>query len=105
MNDSKIREGKPFCNISFLSFSNVTGSIVCEASLRNNMSENILRQVVVGMEETFMTGVEESNQQQPELAIVGSSCLFCIVWRGTLYIANVGDSRAVLSYSLTKSPI
>ncbi|KAK2417297.1 putative protein phosphatase 2C [Trifolium repens] len=73
-------------------------NIVCVASVRNNMSENILRQLVAEMEERFMTGVEESNQQQPELAIVGSSCLFCIVWRGRLYIANLGDSRAVLGY-------
>ncbi|XP_045796071.1 probable protein phosphatase 2C 25 [Trifolium pratense] len=50
------------------------------------------------MEELFMTDVEEGNQQQPELALVGSSCLFCIVWRGSLYIANVGDSRAVMGY-------
>ncbi|CAJ2632939.1 unnamed protein product [Trifolium pratense] len=50
------------------------------------------------MEELFMTDVEEGNQQQPELALVGSSCLFCIVWRGRLYIANVGDSRAVMGY-------
>ncbi|XP_045797427.1 probable protein phosphatase 2C 43 [Trifolium pratense] len=62
----------------------------------NNVSENILRQVVAEMEELFITDVEEGNQQQPELALVGSSCLFCIVWRGRLYIANVGDSRAVM---------
>ncbi|GAU23427.1 hypothetical protein TSUD_331250 [Trifolium subterraneum] len=64
----------------------------------NNMSENIMRQVVAEMEELFMTDVEEGNQQQPELALVGSSCLFCIVWRRTLYIANVGNSRAVMGY-------
>ncbi|XP_045805979.1 probable protein phosphatase 2C 43 [Trifolium pratense] len=62
----------------------------------NNVSENILRQVVAEMEELFMTDVEEGNQQRPELALVGSSCLFCMVWRGRLYIANVGGSRAVM---------
>jgi pyruvate dehydrogenase phosphatase len=74
----------------------VTGRI--QQNNNNNMSENILRQVVADMEELFMTHVEEGNQHQPELAIVGSSCLFCIVWRGKLYIANLGDSRAVMGY-------
>ncbi|KAK2363503.1 Protein phosphatase 2C family protein [Trifolium repens] len=77
-------------------FENLMGRI--QQNNNNNMSENILRQVVADMEELFMTHVEEGNQHQPELAIVGSSCLFCIVWRGKLYIANLGDSRAVMGY-------
>jgi pyruvate dehydrogenase phosphatase len=27
-----------------------------------------------------------------------SGCLICLIWRGTLYAANVGDSRAILGY-------
>nr|XP_027188216.1 probable protein phosphatase 2C 43 isoform X1 [Cicer arietinum]XP_027188217.1 probable protein phosphatase 2C 43 isoform X1 [Cicer arietinum] len=61
-----------------------------------NISEDILRTVVAETEEKFMLEVEEGYQQQPELGIVGSSCLICVIWKGTLYIANLGDSRAVM---------
>ncbi|XP_004493589.2 probable protein phosphatase 2C 43 isoform X2 [Cicer arietinum] len=61
-----------------------------------NMSEDILKTVVAETEGEFMLDVEEGYQQQPELGIVGSSCLFCIIWKGRLYIANLGDSRAVM---------
>ena len=31
--------------------------------------------------------------------MVSSSCLFCIIWNRKLYVANVGDSRAVMGSS------
>lgn len=33
---------------------------------------------------------------KPLIAAVGSCCLVGVIWKGTLLIANVGDSRAVL---------
>lgn len=33
---------------------------------------------------------------KPLIAAIGSCCLVGVIWRGTLYIANVGDSRAVI---------
>lgn len=33
---------------------------------------------------------------KPLVAAVGSCCLVGVIWKGTLLIANVGDSRAVL---------
>lgn len=32
------------------------------------------------------------------MASVGSCCLVGVIWKGTLYIANLGDSRAVMGY-------
>uniref|UniRef100_A0A0E0K3Q5 protein-serine/threonine phosphatase n=1 Tax=Oryza punctata TaxID=4537 RepID=A0A0E0K3Q5_ORYPU len=35
---------------------------------------------------------------KPMIAAVGSCCLVGIIWRGVLYVANLGDSRAVVGY-------
>ncbi|GAU29236.1 hypothetical protein TSUD_362260 [Trifolium subterraneum] len=55
----------------------------------NNMNENILTQVVDRMERGFLESAGRN-------VFVSSGCLICFIWRGTLYAANVGDSRAVL---------
>lgn len=33
---------------------------------------------------------------KPVIAAIGSCCLVGVIWRGTLYIANLGDSRVVV---------
>lgn len=33
---------------------------------------------------------------KPLIAAIGSCCLVGVIWRGTLYVANLGDSRAVI---------
>ncbi|GAU23429.1 hypothetical protein TSUD_331270 [Trifolium subterraneum] len=42
--------------------------------------------------------VLSSSEQQHEIqnSFVSSGCLICIIWRGTLFVANVGNSRAIL---------
>ncbi|GAU31483.1 hypothetical protein TSUD_332580 [Trifolium subterraneum] len=55
----------------------------------NNMNKNILRQVVTRMDRDFLETAGRNF-------FVSSGCLICLIWRGTLYAANVGDSRAVL---------
>lgn len=32
------------------------------------------------------------------IAAIGSCCLVGIIWKGTLYVGNLGDSRAVVGY-------
>ncbi|KAI5426875.1 probable protein phosphatase 2C 43 [Lathyrus oleraceus] len=61
-----------------------------------NMSEDILRDVVDRMEKRFMLDADELHYHQPERVQASSSCLCCIIWKGRLYIANLGDSRAVM---------
>jgi pyruvate dehydrogenase phosphatase len=55
------------------------------------MNENILMQVVHRMERGFLESAGRN-------VFVISGCLICLIWRGTLYVANVGDSRAILGY-------
>ena len=47
-------------------------------------------------EEEFMGMVAKSCPSQPRLVSVGSCCLVGAIEDGTLYVANLGDSRAVL---------
>ena len=44
----------------------------------------------------FLTLVRRSYGIKPLIAAMGSCCLVGVVWKGTLYIANLGDSRAVI---------
>ncbi|GAU31556.1 hypothetical protein TSUD_333320 [Trifolium subterraneum] len=64
----------------------------------NSMNEDILRQVVDQMETGFIDFARYRCQQHHEVqsSFVSSGCLICIIWRGTLFVANVGNSRAIL---------
>lgn len=60
------------------------------------MSEDVIRKAFQATEEGFMSVVARQWPLKPQIAAVGSCCLTAIICGGTLYIANVGDSRAVL---------
>ncbi|CAI8614099.1 unnamed protein product [Vicia faba] len=64
----------------------------------NNMTVAILREVVEEIESGFMEFARTSfeHQHQEHIALVSSGCLICFIWRGIVYLANVGDSRAIL---------
>jgi len=66
------------------------------ASERRNISEGTLRDAVSATERDFMTVVGRGYALQESMVSVGSCCLIGIIWRGVLYIANLGDSRAVI---------
>jgi len=63
---------------------------------QNSMSEDVIRKAFQATEEGFMSVVARQWPLKPQIAAVGSCCLTAIICGGTLYIANVGDSRAVL---------
>ncbi|OWM82654.1 hypothetical protein CDL15_Pgr002229 [Punica granatum] len=66
------------------------------------ISEDILRSAFSATEEGFLKLVRRTYGIKPMIAAIGSCCLAGVIWRGTLYVANLGDSRAVIG-SLGKS--
>jgi len=60
------------------------------------MSADALRKAYYKTEEGFLQFVRRSWLSNPQIAISGSCCLAGTIYNGTLYIANLGDSRAVL---------
>lgn len=60
------------------------------------MSADVIRKAYQATEEGFMSLVTKQWPMKPQIAAVGSCCLVGVICGGTLYIANLGDSRAVL---------
>nr|DAD30021.1 TPA_asm: hypothetical protein HUJ06_031489 [Nelumbo nucifera] len=60
------------------------------------ISEDVLRNAFSATEEGFLTLVRRTWEIKPLIAAIGSCCLVGVIWRGTLYVANLGDSRAVV---------
>lgn len=60
------------------------------------ISEDVLRRAFSATEDGFLTLVRRTWEIKPLIAAIGSCCLVGVFWKGTLYIANLGDSRAVI---------
>lgn len=60
------------------------------------MSVDVIRKAYQATEDGFLSIVTKQWPVKPQIAAVGSCCLAGVICGGTLYIANVGDSRAVL---------
>lgn len=56
----------------------------------------MIRKAYSATEEEFLDLARQSFPEKPQLASVGSCCLVSVISNGTLYVANLGDSRAVL---------
>lgn len=65
------------------------------------LSEEVLRKALDAIEEEFLHMVKRSWLAQPQMASVGSCCLTAVISNGVLYVANLGDSRAVLGRRVT----
>ncbi|KAL5713957.1 hypothetical protein ACHQM5_015983 [Ranunculus cassubicifolius] len=65
-------------------------------SEHQTMSVEVIRKAFQATEEGFLALVTKQWPIKPQIAAVGSCCLVGVVCDGTLYIANLGDSRAVL---------
>lgn len=60
------------------------------------ISDEIIRSAVSKTENGFLTLVRRAYAVRPDIAAIGSCCLVGVIWKGTLYTANLGDSRAVV---------
>ncbi|KAF9621667.1 hypothetical protein IFM89_025578 [Coptis chinensis] len=65
-------------------------------SEQQSMSVDAIRKAFQATEEGFFSIVSKQWSIKPQIAAVGSCCLIGVICGGNLYIANVGDSRAVL---------
>lgn len=71
--------------------------LITELAQENGtISEDVLKSAVSATEDGFLTLVRRTWGIKPLIAAIGSCCLVGVIWRGTLYVANLGDSRAVI---------
>ncbi|KAK4765716.1 hypothetical protein SAY86_026806 [Trapa natans] len=66
------------------------------ASEQQSMSVDVIRKAFQATEDGFLSVVTKLWPLNPQIAAVGSCCLIGVICNGTLYVANLGDSRAVL---------
>ncbi|KAI8536946.1 hypothetical protein RHMOL_Rhmol10G0296400 [Rhododendron molle] len=65
-------------------------------SEQQSISVDVIRKAFQATEEGFLSLVTKQWPIKPQIAAVGSCCLVGVICGGTLYIANLGDSRAVM---------
>lgn len=63
---------------------------------QQGMSVDVIQKAFQATEDGFLSIVAKQWVVKPQLAAVGSCCLVGVICNGVLYIANAGDSRAVL---------
>lgn len=64
-------------------------------SEQQSISVDVIRKAFQATEEGFLSLVTKQWPIKPQIAAVGSCCLVGVICGGTLYIANLGDSRAI----------
>ncbi|KAK4279918.1 hypothetical protein QN277_011617 [Acacia crassicarpa] len=65
-------------------------------SENNGMSGEVIKKAFLETEEEFLGVVKQKWEKKPLLASVGCCCLVGVICNGMVYVANAGDSRAVL---------
>ncbi|KAE8716731.1 putative protein phosphatase 2C 34 [Hibiscus syriacus] len=71
-------------------------SQVFTSLLQGGLSADVIKKAFSATEEEFLRLVKRSLPVRPQIASVGSCCLVGAISNDVLYVANLGDSRAVL---------
>lgn len=66
------------------------------ATEQGGLSTDVIKKAFDATEEEFLHFVKRSWTARPQIASVGSCCLVGAMSNDVLYVANLGDSRAVL---------
>ncbi|XP_024311885.1 probable protein phosphatase 2C 43 isoform X2 [Brachypodium distachyon] len=74
----------------------LSAHLVRIAQQSGTISEDVVRNAFSATEEGFLSLVRRTHLIKPSIASIGSCCLVGVIWRKTLYLANLGDSRAVV---------
>lgn len=75
------------------------------ATEQGGLSPDVIKKAFSATEEEFLRLVKRSFPVKPSIASVGSCCLVGAISNDVLYVANLGDSRAVLGRRVTGSKI
>ncbi|PON90583.1 Protein phosphatase [Trema orientale] len=70
---------------------------------QGGLSADVIKKAFSATEEEFLRLVKRSLAARPQIASVGSCCLVGAISNDVLYVANLGDSRAVLGWKDSKS--
>ncbi|KAJ7944491.1 Protein phosphatase 2C family protein [Quillaja saponaria] len=75
------------------------------ASEEGGLSEDVIKKAFDATEEEFLHLVRRSWVAQPQIASAGSCCLVGAISNNVLYVANLGDSRAVLGRKASETRV
>jgi len=68
------------------------------AQEKGTIDEEVLNNAFAATEDGFLSIVEREFHVDPGIASTGCCCLVGVIWKRTLYVANLGDCRAVLGH-------
>ncbi|XP_058069960.1 probable protein phosphatase 2C 78 isoform X2 [Magnolia sinica] len=74
------------------------------ATEQGGLSVDVIKKSFDATEEKFLQLVKHSWPARPQMVSVGSCCLVGAIKDGILYVANLGDSRAVLGRKVVGGP-
>ncbi|XP_015055376.1 probable protein phosphatase 2C 25 [Solanum pennellii] len=77
---------------------NLSRHLITLAREKETIDEEVLNNAFAATEDGFLSIVEREFHDDPTIATTGCCCLVGVIWRRTLYVANLGDSRAVLGH-------
>ncbi|KAK4725535.1 hypothetical protein R3W88_028314 [Solanum pinnatisectum] len=84
---------------SRFSFDNLSRHLITLAREKGTIDEEVLNNAFTATEDGFLSIVKREFHVDPGIASTGCCCLVGVIWRRTLYFANLGDCRAVLGHT------